>query len=67
MGVERTGFYDWCFIGGIIAGFIVSRIRDDPFESLLFNNFNSDLRVLIGTMEKFASGRKRKLPENEIG
>ena len=46
------------------AGFIVScrraRIGDNLFESLLFNNFNSDLRVFSGTMAKFASGQTRK-------
>ena len=42
------------------------KFGDNLFESLPFNNFNSDLRVFSGTMEKFASGRKRKLPENEI-
>ena len=51
------------------AGFIVScrraRIGDNLFESLLFNNLNSDLRVFSGTMEKFTSEREQKLPENE--
>ena len=52
------------------AGFIVScrraRIGDDLFKSLLFNNFNGELRPFSGKTDELTSRRKRKQSEAEL-
>ena len=71
MGLEVVFDVSGCFVGmrcGLIRCTVSSALGNETIKRDLavFLFSNSDLRVFSETMGKFASGRKRKLPENEI-